>query len=182
MSPAPQPWGSQPRNRHGRVCAGHSTAGSSHHRRLARGGSEDPSPVGAPGTSTQLRRQQPITKQMPPHSPSPHGCTPGGSNKTQPLLEPLWPMQTGMCNESMSPYWHRVVQVDVHPLWAPHPSSPPFQHTQKARAGQDRAVPARGTFRWQQMEHMEVPQLGQTLSAVTGLGDLVLPSSAGIRR
>lgn len=93
----------QPRNCHGRVCAGHSA-----HRQgeavRTRAQLEHPGEPGCEhGTSTWLRCQQPIAKQMPPYSPSPRGCNSGGFNETQPLLEPLWPMQTGMCNESISP-------------------------------------------------------------------------------
>lgn len=109
---------------------------------LARGSSKDPSP--APGckhrTSTWLRCQQPIAKQMPPHSPSPNGCTPGGSKKTQSLLEPLWPMQTGVCNETVSPYWHHEVQATFIPLWLPIPPPlPSSTHKKPGRTGQGSA-------------------------------------------
>lgn len=147
---------------------------------LARGGSKDPSP--APGckhgTSTWLRCQQLIAKQIPPRSPSPHGCTPGRSKKTQSLLEPLWPMQTGVCNETVSPYWHHEVQAMFIPLWLPIPPPLPSSTHKKPEEHRPGQCKPWGTFRWQQME---VPQLGQTLSATMGLGDLVLPPSASIR-
>lgn len=56
--------------------------------------------------------------------------------RTQTLLEPLQPMQTEMCNETMCPYWHCAVQGDVCPPWAPRLPFPPFQHTKsQSRTG-----------------------------------------------
>lgn len=81
----------------------------------------------------------------------------GEEGRTQTLLEPLQPTQTGMCNETMCRYWHRAVQGDVSPPWPSHLSSPPFQYTQKARGGQDGAVPARGHSggsKWSAQRHL----------------------------
>lgn len=109
---------------------------------LARGSSKDPSlaPGCKHGTSTWLRCQQLIAKQMPPHSPSPNGCTPGVSKKTQSLPEPLWPMQTGVRNETGSPYWHHEVQATFIPLWLPIPPPlPSSTHKKPGRTGQGSA-------------------------------------------
>lgn len=81
-----------------------------------------------------------------------------------------------MCNESMSSYWYHVVPADVHSPLAPHPFSPPFQPT-KTQSRTGRGNNSQEDIQVAQMEHTEVLWLGQTLSAMTGLGGLLLPPS-----
>lgn len=144
-----------------------------------KGGSEDPTWEN-PGVSTRLGLSSGTSSWWPSRSHSvlhhltaaPQEC-PVRLNSSKSLSGYLW---NRICSETMSSYWCQLMFIPFGFLIL----SPLHSSTQKSRAGQDGAVTVRRAFRWQQTEHTEL-WLGQTPSAMTGLGGLVLPSSVGTR-